>query len=175
MGSLGTGPAQHQVRFLLTTRSSRVSIWSVSRRISTSPLWVSLEVGRLLGSFCCCSMISRPWWGRAAQAQLVSGVSSHQEPKCPLSSLEAPLLWSSSMPALSLPPYFCFCHPLHLESPPPSVLPLHSPLIHPPTQALPPPGSLLELHLYPQVNSASDCTPPSVVGRLPALECQLGH
>lgn len=71
----------------LTTRSSRVSNWSTSRRISTSPLWVSLEVGRLHGSFCCCSMISRPWRGRAAQAHPGSGVSGHQEPKCSLSSL----------------------------------------------------------------------------------------
>lgn len=90
----------------LTTRSSRVSNWSTSRRISTSPLWVSLEVGRLHGSFCCCSMISRPWRGRAAQAHPGSGVSGHQEPKCSLSSLPSqpfpfPHTFASAIPLTS--------------------------------------------------------------------------
>lgn len=120
------GPARHQARFPLTTRSSRVSNWSMSRRISTSPLWVSLEVGRLHGSFCCCSMISRPWRGRAAQAHPGSGISGHQEPKCSLSSLpsqpfpfshtfaSAILLTSKALPQ----PCLSIFHPLTLQHKP---------------------------------------------------------
>lgn len=44
----------------LLTKYSSIRDCSVSRRISTSPLWVTLKAGRLYGSCCCCSRSARP-------------------------------------------------------------------------------------------------------------------
>lgn len=127
-------------------------------------MWVSLEVGRLHGSFCCCSMISRPCGVQQPQLRWVQGALATKNPSahCPPRGPSPVVLFHASpfpSPTLLLLPFPSPGKPSTLSPT------LHIPLIHPPTQALPPPGSLLELRLYPQVNSASDCTPPSVLGR----------
>lgn len=105
-------PGNHQIRLPLTTRSSRVSVWSVSRRISTSPLWVSLEAGRLHGSFCSCSMISRPWWRGQPLLSWGWGDSATRSPRAPFPPPRPLHRGSPAVPAGSLPPHLHFCNSL---------------------------------------------------------------
>lgn len=120
----------------LLTKYSSIRDCSVSRRISTSPLWVTLKAGRLYGSCCCCSRSARPC--EAGQPSSEAGGAGRSA---------APRVQDASLPGVFV-----------RGSPPYTLLPLPFPIFclaspHPiqtSNSSLAPPGSLLELHLYTQ-------------------------